>query len=103
MVYEPGGRLEKRKCAEGVAGEVAKLVVQLPSMFTGGDMVVYSDEDNSKHLRMDMGKKACTAAYSPCCAVFVADAEHAVEEVKSGYRVVLVYSLRLPEDEDSPE
>ncbi|KAE9092255.1 hypothetical protein PF010_g17872 [Phytophthora fragariae] len=102
VVYEPGGRLMRHKCAEDVAGEVAKLVVQLPSMFTGGDLVVYSDEDSSKHCRMDMGKKADTAAYSPCCAVYVAGAEHAVEEVKNGYRVVLVYSLRVPEDEYSP-
>ncbi|KAF1329724.1 hypothetical protein FI667_g5597, partial [Globisporangium splendens] len=72
---------------------IATLVVQLLSMHEGGDLVVY--QGNMEH-RYDYGKADGTAAFANHSAVHYADAVHTLEEVKNGYRVVLVYSVCLP-------
>lgn len=56
--------------------------------------MVYRGKDVK--YRHDFGKKEGTAAYRPHYAVHYADAEHALETVTSGYRLVLVYSICLP-------
>ncbi|KAG3069568.1 hypothetical protein PI125_g23189 [Phytophthora idaei] len=73
---------------------VATLVVQLPSLYEGGDLVVY--RGGKVKYRHDFGKKEGSARYLPHYAVHYADAEHALEKVTKGYRLVLVYSIYLP-------
>lgn len=75
---------------------VATLVLQLPSEHTGGDLVVFRGRDTQ--YRYDFGKASGMAPYLPHYAVHYADAEHALEEVTSGYRLVLVYSVCLPQE-----
>ncbi|KAF1778388.1 hypothetical protein GQ600_10321 [Phytophthora cactorum] len=70
LLYGEGGHFVKHQDTEKEDGMVATLVVQLPSLHEGGDLAVYG------------GGKA--------------DAEHALEKVTKGYRLVLVYSLCLP-------
>ncbi|KAE8990543.1 hypothetical protein PR002_g21123 [Phytophthora rubi] len=94
LVYGEGGHFLKHQDTEKEDGMVATLVVQLPSTHEGGDLIIYRGGE-VKH-RHDFGKKDGTAAYLPHYAVHYADAEHALEKVTKGYRVVLVYSLCLP-------
>ncbi|RLN11172.1 hypothetical protein BBJ28_00025720 [Nothophytophthora sp. Chile5] len=98
VVYEAGSRLDKQQDTDENDHVMAKLVVQLPSMHAGGDLVVY-EGTSGKEFRYDFGKKDGTAAFAPHCAVYVADAQYAVEEVMSGYCLMAVYSLVLSPDE----
>jgi hypothetical protein len=111
LVYGPGGHFVRHKDTEKADGMFATLVVQLPSLHEGGDLVVYSNKkvkgsgseqqnkESSKcetEQRHDFGKSTGTAPFAVHYAVHYADAEHALEVVTSGYRLVLVYSLCLP-------
>ncbi|KAF1319983.1 hypothetical protein FI667_g12714, partial [Globisporangium splendens] len=88
-----GGHFAKHKDTEKEDGMIATMVVQLPSVNEGGDIVVY--QGNTEHRR-DFGKADDTAAFANHYAVHYADAEHALEQVTRGYRLVLVYSTCLP-------
>ncbi|KAE8895242.1 hypothetical protein PF005_g24624 [Phytophthora fragariae] len=94
LVYGEGGHFVKHQDTEKEDGMVATLVMQLPSVHEGGDLVVYRRGEGT--YRHDFGKKDGTAAYLPQFAVHYADAEHSLEQVTSGYRLVLVYSVCLP-------
>ncbi|KAL4161627.1 hypothetical protein PRNP1_002179 [Phytophthora ramorum] len=94
LVYGEGGHFVKHQDTEKEDGMVATLVVQLPSLHEGGDLVVY--RGGKEVQRHDFGKKDGTAAYLPQYAVHYADAEHGLEKVTKGYRLVLVYSISLP-------
>ncbi|EGZ25982.1 hypothetical protein PHYSODRAFT_487033, partial [Phytophthora sojae] len=94
LVYGEGGHFVKHQDTEKEDGMVATLVVQLPRVHEGGDLVVY--RRGEEKYRHDFGKSDGTAAYLPHYAVHFADAEHSLEQVTSGYRLVLVYSVCLP-------
>ncbi|GMF11409.1 unnamed protein product [Phytophthora lilii] len=94
LLYGEGGHFEKHQDTEKEDGMIATLVVQPPSLHEGGDLVVY--RCGKEKYRQDFGKADGTAPFLPHYAVHYADAEHAVERVTSGYRVVLVYSICLP-------
>lgn len=99
MVFGPGSRLDKWVDHVEEEDVVATLVVQLPSLHERGELMVYDDEDAAKKYAFDFEKSTGTAAFKPSYAVYVVGTEYEVTEVKSGYRVVLVYSIRLPPDE----
>lgn len=84
----------KHQDTEKEDGMIATMVVQLPSLHEGGDLLVYRGGE-MKH-RHDFGKKDGTAPYLPHYAVHYTDAEHALKEVTKGYRLVLIYSICLP-------
>ncbi|ETI35837.1 hypothetical protein F443_17902 [Phytophthora nicotianae P1569] len=94
LVYGEGGHFKKHQDTEKEDGMVATLVVQLPSLHEGGNLVVYRGGE-VKYCHA-FGKKEGTAEYLPHYAVHYADAEHALEKVTKGYRLVLVYSICLP-------
>ncbi|OWZ05143.1 hypothetical protein PHMEG_00022822 [Phytophthora megakarya] len=94
LVYGEGGHFVKHQDTEKEDGMVATMVVQLPSLHEGGDLIVY--RGGEVKYRHDFGKKEDTAAYLPHYAVHYADAEHALEKVTKGYRLILVYSICLP-------
>jgi hypothetical protein len=94
LVYGEGGHFLKHQDTEKEDGMIATLVIQPPSAHEGGDLVVYRGGDVT--FRHDFGKGSGMAAFLPHYAVHYADAEHALEEVTKGYRLVLVYSLCLP-------
>lgn len=105
LVYGPGGHFVRHKDTEKADGMFATLVVQLPSLHEGGDLIVYNykkdkttGEGHEHEHKHDFGKLDGSAPYSVQYAVHYADAEHALLEVKSGYRLVLVYSLCLPDN-----
>ncbi|ETM51067.1 hypothetical protein L914_05001 [Phytophthora nicotianae] len=94
LVYGEGGHFLKHQDTEKEDGMIATLVVQPPSTHEGGDLIVY--RNGQVEHRHDFGKADGTAAYFPHYAVHYSDAEHALEEVTIGYRLVLVYSICLP-------
>ncbi|KAG7389964.1 hypothetical protein PHYPSEUDO_009222 [Phytophthora pseudosyringae] len=95
LVYGEGGHFLKHQDTEKEDGMIATLVVQPPSAHEGGNLLVYrSGEVKYCH---DFGKASGTAPYYLHYAVHYADAEHSVEKVTKGYRLVLVYSICLPQ------
>lgn len=94
LVYGEGGYFLKHQDTEKEDGMVATLVVQLPSTHDGGDLVVYRGGEIK--YRHTFGKEEGTAGFLPHYAAHYADAEHALEKVTNGYRLVLVYSICLP-------
>ncbi|ETP05672.1 hypothetical protein F441_17758 [Phytophthora nicotianae CJ01A1] len=94
LVYGEGGHFVKHQDTEKEDGMIATLVVQPPSTHDGGDLVVF--RGGKERYRHDFGKIDGTAPYFTHYAVHYADAEHALEEVTKGYRLVMVYSICLP-------
>ncbi|KAI9980120.1 hypothetical protein PInf_026787 [Phytophthora infestans] len=94
VVVRAGGKLDKQQDTN-IGRSRATLVVTLPSDYLGGDWVVW-DAETWKAYRYDMGKKAGNAAFKPHYVVYGAGASYAMEEVTSGYCLMLVYSLCLP-------
>lgn len=102
LVYGPGGHFVRHKDTEKSDGMFATMVVQLPSLHEGGDLMVFlpspGPDKEEKEFRHDFGKESGAAPFGVHYAVHYADAEHAVEPVTSGYRIVLVYSICLPDN-----
>lgn len=69
----------------------AKIVVQLPSVYTGGDLIVYNP-DGSKTTH-DFGKSKKRTELALHYATYYTGAEHEMLAVSSGYRLALIYSL----------
>jgi hypothetical protein len=68
------------------------LIIQLPSVHSGGELIVYENNGRSKKV-IDFGQKDGKSEFSVYFAAHYADLEHEILEVKSGYRLALVYSL----------
>ena len=64
------------------------LVVQLPSEYEGGALVVH--HQNKELIYNFSGIDGCSGFHF---AAFYADCEHEVQEVQSGYRLCLIYNL----------
>ncbi|KAL3910218.1 MAG: hypothetical protein SGILL_007780, partial [Bacillariaceae sp.] len=86
LFYETGCFFEKHRDHERLTNQVGTLILQLPSLYTGGDLTVF---DNSS------GKMASTTTSSQrmSYAAFFTDCFHEVTKLTSGNRCVLVFSL----------
>ena len=100
LVYDEGSFFVEHRDTEKVAGMFATLVVALPSIHTGGELVV---RHKSREVRLGLqAPDPSMAAF----AAFYADCVHEVLPVTSGCRLVLVYNLvregrgRLPQPPD---
>jgi len=71
----------------------ARLVIQLPSVHTGGDYIVYSDCDEKKTKKADLGQRTKKASYAVHFVAHMIESSFEVTEVKSGYCLFLVYTL----------
>ncbi|WP_089942825.1 2OG-Fe(II) oxygenase [Candidatus Entotheonella palauensis] len=90
LIYEAGNFFAPHRDSEKVDGMFATLVVNLPSRHEGGTLVVSHD---SETRMIDFGGPA--GAYNMQYAAFYTDCKHEIEPVTSGYRVNLIYNLRL--------
>ncbi len=86
LLYEPGGFFVPHKDTEKAPGMFASLVVTLPSIFTGGELVVH-------HQGMTKTFKPEKPAYNTSYTAFFADCEHEIRPVTSGYRLVLIFNV----------
>lgn len=89
IVYEKGGKFARHKDTPRTANLVGTLVVGLPIAHDGGRFTIV--DAGTQHVvdwsggKPDRGTVRWVALFS--------DLDHAVEQVKSGARVTLVYSL----------
>jgi predicted 2-oxoglutarate/Fe(II)-dependent dioxygenase YbiX len=97
LVYDKGSFFVEHRDTEKAAGMFATLVVAVPSVHTGGELVVHH---KGREARLELhGQDPSMAAF----AAFYADCVHEVLPVTSGCRLVLVYNLvregrgRLPQ------
>jgi len=91
LLYEPGSFFLPHQDTEKASGMFATLVVQLPSVFTGGDSIVRCKDGRQRVF--NLGNDTGEAAFSSHYMCHFADCEHEVKEVSSGYRLAVVYSL----------
>ncbi|KNE71836.1 hypothetical protein AMAG_16268 [Allomyces macrogynus ATCC 38327] len=99
LLYEPGSHFVKHRDTEKHDRMFATVVLQLPSVHEGGELVVYRDtsSDAAESITHDFGRAEGMAPFAVHYAVHYADAEHELKPVTSGYRLALVYSLCWPE------
>ena len=99
LLYGEGGFFVGHRDTEKARGMFATLVVVLPSLHEGGDLVVgHAGQEARLSLR-------CTDPAEAAFAAFYADCVHEVLPVTQGFRLTLVYNLvrpggRLPEPPD---
>ena len=90
LVYERGGFFLPHRDSEKLGRMVATLVVVLPSLFSGGELVVVHESAKQK-FRFE----EAASGSLPSFAAFYADCEHEVLRVTRGRRVCLTYNLVL--------
>jgi len=88
LLYEEGGFFDFHRDTEKEDGMIATMVIQLPSSFTGGEIIV---RHNEREKKFECDKEA---AYCPYYVSFYCDCSHKVERVTSGYRLALIYNLK---------
>lgn len=91
LVYKQSSHFKKHKDTEKHAGMFATLIVQLPSVYTGGQLIVYDNQGRAQTHNLAQDCISYAAHY--------ADLEHEIAELKSGHRVALIYNLCCAERE----
>jgi len=87
LIYDEGSFFVQHRDTEKVAGMFATLILVLPSVSAGGQLVVrHKDREGRLELR-------CEDPAELAFAAFYADCVHEVMPVTSGYRMALVYNL----------
>ncbi|KAJ3092134.1 hypothetical protein HK102_010414 [Quaeritorhiza haematococci] len=88
LIYEKGGHFIRHRDTEKDDRMFATLVIQLPSLHQGGNLVVYHNGPQGEQETVhDFGGAA--SPFEPHYAVHYADAEHAVTPITDGYRLAL--------------
>jgi predicted 2-oxoglutarate/Fe(II)-dependent dioxygenase YbiX len=87
LVYDQGSFFVNHRDTEKAPGMFATLVVVLPSVSTGGDLVV---RHKGREVRLDLN---CEDPAEAAFAAFYADCVHEVLPVTAGCRLTLVYNL----------
>jgi predicted 2-oxoglutarate/Fe(II)-dependent dioxygenase YbiX len=88
LVYDPGSFFVNHRDTEKAAGMFATLIVVLPSIYTGGALVV---RHRDREARLEL---SCPEPSQVTFAAFYADCVHEVLPITSGYRLALVYNLQ---------
>jgi predicted 2-oxoglutarate/Fe(II)-dependent dioxygenase YbiX len=97
LVYEEGCFFVDHRDTEKAPGMFATLVIVLPSIFTGGELLVRHCD---REARLDL---CCSDPSEVSFAAFYADCVHEILPITSGCRLTLVYNLlrsgkgKLPE------
>lgn len=90
LLYKKGGHFLKHRDTEKEKNMFATLVIQLPSIYTGGEFIVY----NGAHVKKyDFGVSNNKAPIAMHFTAHYADLEHEIKPLLTGYRAALVYSL----------
>ena len=88
LVYDEGSFFLEHRDTEKSPGMFATLIVALPSLHTGGELVI---RHRDREARLDL---RCSDVSVLAWAAFYADCVHEVLPIASGCRLVLVYNLR---------
>lgn len=87
LVYDEGSFFVPHRDTEKIPGMFATLVIVLPSIYTGGELIV---RHGDREARIDLYRSEPSEA---AFAAFYADCVHEVLPVKSGCRLTLIYNL----------
>ena len=90
LMYEAGGHFKPHRDTEKEMGMFATLIVQFPSEFTGGELVV---RHRGIERVFDFGTKDQSQRHEFQYVAMYADCEHELRKITSGHRLVMVYSL----------
>ena len=90
LLYESGGFFLPHKDGEKLDGMVATMVIGLPSIFEGGELVI---RHNGQEEIIDFSGPE--SAFLIHAASFYADCEHEIKPIQKGVRLVLVYNITL--------
>ena len=90
LLYTTGGHFLKHKDTERVSNMFGTLIIQLPSVYAGGELIVYNGKSKTV---FDFGQKSGKSQYYMHYAAHYADLEHEILTVTNGYRLVLTYNL----------
>nr|VFJ90539.1 MAG: hypothetical protein BECKH772A_GA0070896_1002216 [Candidatus Kentron sp. H]VFJ91688.1 MAG: hypothetical protein BECKH772B_GA0070898_1002016 [Candidatus Kentron sp. H]VFJ98327.1 MAG: hypothetical protein BECKH772C_GA0070978_1002016 [Candidatus Kentron sp. H] len=90
LVYETGGFFLPHQDGEKLDGMVATLVIALPALHEGGELIV--SHDGAQHRLTFPG---AASGNELSYAAFYADCRHEVTPIRSGHRLCLTYNLTL--------
>ena len=88
LVYDEGSFFTSHRDTEKIDGMFATLVVALPSIYAGGELVV---RHRNREARLDL---RCAEPSEAGFAAFYADCRHEILPVTEGCRLTLIYNLR---------
>jgi predicted 2-oxoglutarate/Fe(II)-dependent dioxygenase YbiX len=88
LVYDEGSFFLEHRDTEKSPGMFGTLIVALPSLHTGGELVI---RHHGREARLEL---RCADVSELAWAAFYADCVHEVLPIASGCRLVLVYNLR---------
>lgn len=97
VVYKEGDFFKRHRDTEKEDGMFATMVVQLPSLFEGGQLQVFHGASVKKFH--DFQRNTDSIFYT---AAFYADCEHELLPVTSGYRICLLYNILRTSGKSSP-
>ena len=97
LVYDEGSFFVGHRDTEKVPGMFATLVIVLPSISSGGQLLV---RHKGREARLEL---ACEDPSEASFAAFYADCVHEVLPVTSGYRLALVYNILRAGKVDLPK
>jgi 2OG-Fe(II) oxygenase superfamily len=87
LLYEAGGHFTPHQDTEKEDGMFGTLVIQLPSLFTGGELSVWHNGETKKFNLADQ----CEEQFKHIA--FYTDCEHQLHPITSGVRICLVFNL----------
>lgn len=90
LMYETGDFFLPHRDGEKLDSMVATLVIGLPALHEGGELVIY--HEGQQHEILFSG---AASGYKLSYAAFYADCKHEVRPLHSGYRLCLTYNLTL--------
>ncbi len=90
LLYEEGGFFLPHRDGEKLDGMVATLVIGLPSVHDGGELIVRHDG-----WQYEVAFHGAASGHELSYAAFYADCQHEIRPVRSGYRLCLSYNLTL--------
>ena len=91
LLYEEGSFFLPHQDTEKEPGMFATLIVQLPSLFTGGELVITLP--GGEQHECDMGSPANPPERHVYFAMHYADVKHEIKPLKSGVRLAVAYSV----------
>ena len=92
LIYQKNSCLARQREIDIDEKIFAKLIIQPPTVHSGGDLVVYDAKGESQKV-IDFGKKDGKSAFSVYYAAYWADSEYEILPIESGFCLSFVYSL----------
>ncbi len=90
LLYEKGGFFVPHRDGEKLDRMVATLMIGLPSVHEGGELMV--SHDGTQH---EIAFTGAASGHELSFAAFYADCQHEIRPVRRGYRLCLAYNLTL--------